>query len=241
MMPLPRTRQGTLLACVLLAHGAALWALQHGLMQRLVDTVTPAEVLTEISLMDSAPPAPPTKASELPSPLPQPARTATATPLQTTPRAVQQTPVAPTPLAVAAPAPAEVPLAAPAATPAHNAAAATSTAAATSSNTATAAATSAAAPVKVQLPSNDADYLNNPKPAYPAMSRRLGEQGRVIVRTLIGEDGVPQKAEVQRSSGFERLDRAAVDTALRWRYVPGKRAGVAEAMWFNLPMNFVLD
>ena len=55
------------------------------------------------------------------------------------------------------------------------------------------------------------------------------------------EDGVPQKAEVQRSSGFERLDRAAVDTAMRWRYVPGKRAGVAEAMWFNLPMHFVLD
>lgn len=93
----------------------------------------------------------------------------------------------------------------------------------------------------MQLPSSDADYLNNPKPAYPAMSRRLGEQGRVIVRTLIGADGVPQQAEVQRSSGFERLDRAAVDTAMRWRYVPGKRAGVAEAMWFNLPMTFVLD
>jgi protein TonB len=28
---------------------------------------------------------------------------------------------------------------------------------------------------------------------------------------------------------------------LRWRYVPGKRAGVAEAMWFNVPINFVLE
>jgi len=241
MMPLPRTRQGTLLACVLLAHGAALWVQQHGLMQRLVDTVTPAEVLTEISLMDSTPPTPPTKAPKLLSPLPQPTKAATASPLQATPRAVQQTPAAPTPLAVAAPAPAEVPLAAPAATAAHSAAAPTSTAAATPSNTANAAAVATATPVKVQLPSSDADYLNTPKPAYPAMSRRLGEQGRVIVHTLIGEDGVPQKAEVQRSSGFERLDRAAVDTAMRWRYVPGKRAGVAEAMWFNLPMNFVLD
>jgi protein TonB len=93
----------------------------------------------------------------------------------------------------------------------------------------------------LQPPSSDADYLNNPKPSYPAMSRRLGEQGKVVVRTLIGTDGVAQKAEVLRSSGFERLDRAALETALKWRYVPGKRGGVAEAMWFNVPLHFVLD
>ena len=93
----------------------------------------------------------------------------------------------------------------------------------------------------LQLPSSDADYLNNPKPAYPPMSRRLGEQGLVVVRALIGADGNAQKAEVQQSSGYERLDRAAVETALKWRYVPGKRAGVAEAMWFNLPLRFVLE
>jgi protein TonB len=93
----------------------------------------------------------------------------------------------------------------------------------------------------LQLPSSDADYLNNPKPSYPVMSRRLGEQGQVVVHTLIGADGVAQKAEILRSSGFERLDRAARETALKWRYVPGKRNGVAEAMWFNVPLHFVLD
>jgi protein TonB len=46
---------------------------------------------------------------------------------------------------------------------------------------------------------------------------------------------------VQQSSGYERLDRTAVETVLRWRYVPGKRAGVPEAMWFNIPINFVLE
>ena len=91
------------------------------------------------------------------------------------------------------------------------------------------------------MPSSDADYLNNPKPSYPAMSRRLGEQGNVVVNTLIGADGVPQKAEILRSSGFERLDRAALETALKWRYLPGKRAGVPEAMWFKVPLRFVLD
>ena len=93
----------------------------------------------------------------------------------------------------------------------------------------------------LQLPSSDADYLNNPKPAYPPMSRRLGEQGTVIVRALIGTDGNAQKAEVQQSSGFERLDRAALETALKWRYLPGKRAGVPEAMWFKVPLRFVLE
>ena len=97
------------------------------------------------------------------------------------------------------------------------------------------------APPAVQLPSSSADYLQNPKPAYPALSRRLNEQGKVIVRVLIGADGAAQKAELRQSSGFERLDQAALATVLKWRYVPGKRGGVAEDMWFNVPINFVLD
>jgi protein TonB len=47
--------------------------------------------------------------------------------------------------------------------------------------------------------------------------------------------------EVRRSSGFERLDGVAVETVRRWRFVPGKRNGVPEAMWFNVPINFVLE
>lgn len=69
----------------------------------------------------------------------------------------------------------------------------------------------------------------------------MGEQGKVIVRVLIGADGVPQRAEIQQSSGFDRLDKAAYETVLRWRYTPGKRNGVAETMWFNVPINFVLE
>jgi len=93
----------------------------------------------------------------------------------------------------------------------------------------------------IQLPSSDADYLQNPKPPYPPMSKRLNEQGTVVMRVLIGADGQPQKAEIRKSSGFERLDRSAAETVMKWRYVPGKRAGVAEAMWFNVPINFVLE
>jgi protein TonB len=93
----------------------------------------------------------------------------------------------------------------------------------------------------VEAPSSDAQYLRNPKPVYPALSKRLGEQGKVVIRVLIGTDGSPQKAEVQQSSGFDRLDQAAMHTVLSWRFVPGKRGGVPEAMWFSVPINFLLE
>jgi protein TonB len=97
-----------------------------------------------------------------------------------------------------------------------------------------------AAPTKVDLPTTVADYQAKSPPVYPAMSRRMGEQGRVVMRVLIGADGVPQQAEVQQSSGHGRLDRAAADAVMRWRYVPGKRGGVPETMWFQVPIEFKL-
>lgn len=93
----------------------------------------------------------------------------------------------------------------------------------------------------MDLPRSDADYLNNPAPAYPPVSRRLGEAGNVVVRVFIAADGSAQKGEVRASSGFERLDAAALAAALRWRYVPGKRGGTPEAMWVNVPINFALN
>lgn len=90
-------------------------------------------------------------------------------------------------------------------------------------------------------PSADADYLKNPPPAYPRASRRLGEQGTVIVRVFISTQGTPEKAEVRTSSGFTRLDQAALEAVQRWRFVPGRRSGTPEAMWFNIPVRFVLE
>ena len=73
------------------------------------------------------------------------------------------------------------------------------------------------------------------------MSRRLGEHGRVLVRVLVGIDGTPLKAELKQSSGFDRLDQTALDTIMTWRFVPGQRAGVKEAMWAVVPLQFVLE
>jgi protein TonB len=52
---------------------------------------------------------------------------------------------------------------------------------------------------------------------------------------------LPQKVEINKSSGYERLDRQAQEAVMRWRFVPGKRNGVPEAMWNLVPINFVLE
>ena len=119
--------------------------------------------------------------------------------------------------------------------------AAANSAPATPSAPAAASSASKPAPPSLVLPSTDADYLNNPPPAYPRLSKRMGEQGTVIVRVFIGLQGTAEQAEIRTSSGYDRLDKAALETVQRWRYVPGKRHGNPEAMWFNVPVRFVLE
>jgi protein TonB len=94
---------------------------------------------------------------------------------------------------------------------------------------------------RVEPPSGGGGYLNNPPPPYPPISRRLGEQGEVVLRAFIEADGTASRVELLRSSGFDRLDRAALTAAKDWRYRPGTRAGRPEAMWFKLPVVFELQ
>jgi protein TonB len=83
--------------------------------------------------------------------------------------------------------------------------------------------------------------LNNPAPSYPKLSRRLNEQGQVVIRVYVAADGSARQVEIKTSSGYDRLDQEALRTVMRWRFVPGQHLGVPEAMWFNVPVNFVLD
>ena len=216
--------RGAVVGAVIVLHLLGLWALQAGLLQRVVTWVVPVMALSE-AVDVPVPPPPPAK------PLPPPA--APAAPVSPRPTAPLATsaPELPLPVPAASVPAASAPIGLPAPSPVQNSAPVAAT---------PVTATPAPSP-KIALPSTQADYLNNPKPAYPALSRRLGEQGRAVVRVLIGADGLPQKAELHTSSGFERLDRAALDTVMRWRYVPGKRGDVPEAMWFNVPLNFVLE
>ena len=209
-------RKTLVVAGVLLIHGAGLWLLQSGLLQKMAEVVVPVQLIsTSVALTQApvTPPAPPAKATKpLPTPSPTPLPRPPA--LQPNPNQAPASPNAPETVALAAP----------------------------SATLAAASTTHASpAPAKVELPTHDAAYLQNPKPDYPALSVRRGEQGQVVLNVLIGVDGKAQKAVVAQSSGFERLDAAALATVQRWRYVPGKRGGVPEAMWFKVPLAFVLD
>ncbi|MNW09047.1 Gram-negative bacterial tonB protein [compost metagenome] len=62
-----------------------------------------------------------------------------------------------------------------------------------------------------------------------------------MLRVFIDTEGKPQTIEIRQSSGYERLDQQAIESVKRWRFVPGKRNGVPEAMWNIVPINFVLE
>ncbi len=92
----------------------------------------------------------------------------------------------------------------------------------------------------VEAPRYDADYLDNPAPAYPALARRLGEQGRVLLRVYVLADGTAGQVEIRESSGHERLDRAAREAVARWRFVPARQGERPVAAWVLVPISFNL-
>jgi protein TonB len=93
----------------------------------------------------------------------------------------------------------------------------------------------------VEGPRFDMAYLRNPAPAYPSLSRRMKEQGRVILRVLVNAAGEAQDIEVRTSSGSERLDRAAMDAVRRWRFAPARRGAETIAAYALVPILFQLD
>jgi protein TonB len=90
-------------------------------------------------------------------------------------------------------------------------------------------------------PHLNADYLDNPPPAYPRISRRLGEQGKVLLRAMINADGTVAQLSVQKTSGFSRLDQAALETVKHWRFVPARRGGQTVPAWVVVPISFSLE
>ncbi len=109
------------------------------------------------------------------------------------------------------------------------------------------------APPKAAPPPPKADVIIPPKvnprnpisqPEYPTMSRRLGEEGVVVLLLTVDEDGRVTAATLDTSSGFERLDEAAVKEAMRprlWRFIAGTVNGKAAGMQFKFAVRFKID
>ncbi len=216
---------------VLAFHALAIWALQSGLLMRAVEMVVPVAVLAQIieppktappsptPVVPKEPPPPPIKQAVVKPTLPVPQTQAppqilaveTPTQAPNAPATVQVAPAAPV-------LPLSVPVAA-AATPTP---------------------VPAPAPVVKVQPSTDADDLYNPNQRYPRTSFSMGEQGTVMVRILIGAKGLPLKAELQKTSGFERLDQAALEYVMQSRYKPGTLNGVPNEMWMGRSVTYTI-
>ena len=93
----------------------------------------------------------------------------------------------------------------------------------------------------LSLPHLNADYLNNPAPVYPAQSKQLGEQGRVLVRVFVNSEGQVEQLSLRKSSGFERLDQAALTSVKQWRFVAAKRGQQTVSAWVVVPVSFNLE
>ena len=83
-------------------------------------------------------------------------------------------------------------------------------------------------------------FLVPPNPIYPARSRKVGEQGTVMVRVLVDVAGRPSQVSLQTSSGHPPLDESAVSAVRAAQFRPYAEGGMAQAVWVLVPINFVL-
>jgi protein TonB len=201
------------LAAIVLVHALLLYGVYSGLLHRVAQATLPAAVYVTFV----APPAPPRPAE---APLPTPA--ALPPPAMVVPS-----------LPVLAVAPAENAISLPQAAPADKAA------------PAVLAVLAAAAPVPAvaagpKTLTTGVEYLQAPQPVYPPLSKRMGEQGKVVLRILVNEKGQPDQVVVQTSSGSARLDEAGRQAALRALFKPHIEDGRPVAVFVIVPLNFTL-
>ena len=216
------SRNAMIVGSVVALHVAGLWALQSGLLRKAAEVIVPAELLSEFI----APPAPPkiTPPPPAPPPPPKPAPKAAPRPAPM-PVAIRDPAPAPSaPVGISEPQPPAPPIEAPMAPPAP-----------------APAPPAPPAPPKIELPSSDAAYLNNPKPSYPAISKRMGEQGKVVLRVEVDACGKASNVRVLSSTPAGVFDAASVAAAKGWTFKPARRNGTAVASALKIPMTFELN
>ncbi|OYV37537.1 MAG: hypothetical protein B7Z83_04710 [Thiomonas sp. 20-64-5] len=173
-----------------------------------------------------AKPAPRIAAPKAAPAKPQPPMPHAATTLAQAPQAAQ--PAAPTP--TQAPTPSQTPPPAPAAPGTETEPG--------QSPSVTSSAPPTATPTMETAASYKAEYLDNPPPPYPRLSRQLGEEGTALLKVQVGPDGRALQVKLMSSTGYPRLDDAAVATVAQWRFVAATRNGQAVTSWVLVPIKF---
>jgi periplasmic protein TonB len=218
----PLVRRALKLGAVLGLHVALLAWVMHAPFHQPPE---PAPTLMDVRMIEVPPPRPalletPRPVVKPPQPLPPATRPVVRRPQPSTPPPVLAASPASTPSSAAfavAPQPAVQPKEASVALPATP------------------------APVAMAAARFDADYLQNPAPAYPAMSRRLREEGKVLLLVRVTARGDAEQVQLKQGSGFSRLDEAAIKTVQQWRFVPARQGADAVAASVVVPIIFRLD
>jgi TonB family protein len=84
--------------------------------------------------------------------------------------------------------------------------------------------------------------IDGPKPHYPIVSRRLREEGEVLVRLCIGSSGEVEKTQIQKSSGYRNLDHSALNALSKWRFLASSQLlNSSFAECFRFPVRFTLE
>lgn len=216
---LPEWRRSGRFFLIAIGLHAAVLAYPLGKAVSQLDIPPPGPITVKlIEALQPTPAAPQPVAS--PKPQPAPAQSATPRPRPVLAMSAEQQPVSANIPTVAPPAPA-----------------APEPVSRTAANTAPA----APAAVPVTAARFNAAYLNNPEPKYPPLSRRLGEEGKVLLKVRVLADGNPASVDLEKSSSFERLDEAARQAVARWRFVPAKRGDEPIEASVIVPVVFRLD
>ncbi|TDX52997.1 energy transducer TonB [Orenia marismortui] len=82
---------------------------------------------------------------------------------------------------------------------------------------------------------------NYQQPIYPASMRRREIEGKVILKVLLDQQGSVKKIKVERSSGYQKLDQAAVEAVGKWKFSPTKKEGKEVEALVLIPVNFRLN
>jgi len=80
----------------------------------------------------------------------------------------------------------------------------------------------------------------NLAPEYPALARRRGWEGLVVLQVRVEKDGTPSAVVILESSGHNILDRAAQEAIQRWRFKPAQSGLLTFASTVNIPVRFQL-
>jgi periplasmic protein TonB len=82
------------------------------------------------------------------------------------------------------------------------------------------------------------EYVRAPAPVYPAESKRKRERGTCILRVMVDSNGRPAQIQVERSSGYDRLDSAAREAVEKALFHPYEVNGVAQPAQVLIPIEF---